>query len=127
LLQEDPGVKRVTGLWRQAKCALLGIGEPPRVRSSLPMVMKRTIADLRSAEADINNRTFDEHGAEVPYAGSDRVISMRLADLLRVPHAIGVAVGASKAKGITAAARAGYINRLVTDAATAHAILDLGQ
>ncbi|MCB0912085.1 MAG: hypothetical protein KDB60_10775, partial [Propionibacteriaceae bacterium] len=127
LLQEDPGVKRVTELWRQAKCALLGIGQPPRVRSSLPMVMKRAIADLRTAEADISNRTFDEHGAQVLYSGSDRVISMQLEDLLRVPYAIGVAVGASKAKGITAAARAGYVNRLVTDSATAHAILALGQ
>ncbi|PKQ23439.1 MAG: RNA polymerase subunit sigma-70 [Actinobacteria bacterium HGW-Actinobacteria-5] len=127
LLQEDPGVKRVTGLWRQAKCALLDIGEPPRVRSSLPTVLRRVIADLRTAEAEISNRTFDEHGAPVPYPGSDRVISMPLDDLLRVPHAIGVAVGTNKAKGITAAARAGYINRLVTDTATAHAILELAR
>ncbi len=127
LLQEDPGVKRVTGLWRQAKCALLGIGEPPRVRSSLPTVLRRVIADLRTAEAEIGNRTFDEYGAPVSYPGSDRMISMQLADLPRVPHVIGVAVGANKAKGITAAARAGYVNRLVTDTATAHAVLELAR
>jgi DNA-binding transcriptional regulator LsrR (DeoR family) len=46
---------------------------------------------------------------------------MELDDLRRIPHAIAVAVGAAKINGIVTAARAGYINELVTDLPTAPA------
>lgn len=122
---KDPGVKRVIGLWRHARCALLGIGLPPRIRASLPAVLRRSGADLAAAEGDISNRTFDAGGQPVPFAGSEHMFAMGFEDLRRVPHSIGVAVGAGKARTLVAAVRGGYINRLVTDAATAHAILDL--
>jgi DNA-binding transcriptional regulator LsrR (DeoR family) len=125
VLLADPGVKRVTRLWRKARCALLGIGQPPRVRASLPTVLRRALPELRTAEADISNRAFDEDGEPLAYAGSSHLVSMELADLRQVAHAVGVAVGEAKAKGIAAAARAGYINRLVTDVATARAVLAL--
>jgi DNA-binding transcriptional regulator LsrR (DeoR family) len=44
---------------------------------------------------------------------------MALEELKRVPHCIGCAVGVEKVPAIRAAARAGYINTLVTDTATA--------
>lgn len=122
-LQADPGIKRVLGLWRTAKCAVLGIGMPPRLRASLPRVLRRSGADLTAAEGDISTRTFSASGAPVPYPGSDRMFAVELADLCRIPHSIGVAVGTAKAGGILAAAGAGYINSLVTDADTARAIL----
>jgi DNA-binding transcriptional regulator LsrR (DeoR family) len=124
-LQADPGVKRVLGLWRKARCALLGVGLPPRIRTSLPSVLRRSGADLAMAEGDISNRTFDAEGRPVPFEGADRMFAMGFDDLRRTPHSIGVAVGPAKARALVAATRGGYINRLVTDAATAHAILGL--
>ena len=124
-LQTDPGIKRVMSLWRRAQCALLGVGMPPRIRVSLPDVLRRTGADLANVEGDISNRTFDADGRPVPFEGFDRMFAMGFDDLRRVPHSIAVAVGAEKARGLVAAARGGFINRLVTDSATAHAILDL--
>lgn len=124
-LQADPGIKRVMSLWRKARCALLGIGLPPRIRTSLPSVLRRSGADLAQAEGDISNRTFDAEGRPVPFEGADRMLAMGFDDLRRTPHSIGVAVGTAKARALVAAARGGYINRLVTDAATAHAILGL--
>jgi DNA-binding transcriptional regulator LsrR (DeoR family) len=124
-LLKDPGIKRVINLWRHARCALLGIGLPPRIRASLPAVLRRSGADLAAAEGDISNRTFDAAGRPVPFAGAEHMFAMGFDDLRRVPFSIGVAVGTGKAGTLVAAARGGYINRLVTDAATAHAILDL--
>lgn len=124
-LQTDPGIKRVMSLWRRAKCALLGVGMPPRIRVSLPDVLRRTGVDLVNVEGDISNRTFDAEGHPVSFEGFDRMFAMGFDDLRRVPHSIAVAVGKEKARGLVAAARGGFINRLVTDSATAHAILDL--
>lgn len=124
-LQEDPGIKRVMELWQRARCALLGIGLPPRLRASLPSVLRSSGVDLTTAEGDISTRTFDETGRPVSFPGAERMFAMELTELRRIPHAVGVAIGTGKAKAITAAALAGYINRLVTDAATAHAILAL--
>ena len=50
------------------------------------------------------------------YAGSDRVVAITPEQLHRVPVAIAVAAGAEKVVSLRAAARGGYINRLVTDA-----------
>lgn len=124
-LQTDPGIKRVMGLWRRARCALLGVGMPPRIRVSLPDVLRGWGPDLANVEGDISNRTFDAEGRPVPFEGSDRMFAMGFDDLRRVPHSIAVAVGAEKARGLAAAARGGFINRLVTDSDTAHAILRL--
>ncbi|MHB1008050.1 MAG: sugar-binding transcriptional regulator [Propionibacteriaceae bacterium] len=124
-LQTDPGIKRVMSLWRRAQCALLGVGMPPRIRVSLPDVLRRMGADLANVEGDISNRTFDAEGRPVPFDGSDRMFAMGFDDLRRVPYSIAVAVGKDKARGLVAAARGGFINRLVTDSATAHVILDL--
>jgi DNA-binding transcriptional regulator LsrR (DeoR family) len=124
-LQTDPGIKRVMSLWRRAHCALLGVGMPPRIRVSLPDVLRRWGTDLANVEGDISNRTFDGDGRPVPFEGSDRMFAMGFDDLRRVPHSIAVAVGAEKARGLVAAARGGFINRLVTDSDTAHAILAL--
>ena len=41
-----------------------------------------------------------------------------------MPHAVGVAVGSAKVMSIVAAVRGGLVNELVTDAATARAVLD---
>lgn len=124
-LKTDPGIERVMSLWQRANCALLGVGMPPRIRDSLPDVLRRSGADLANVEGDISNRTFDSEGRPVPFEGSDRMFAMSFDDLRRVPHSIAVAVGAEKARGLVAAARGGYINRLVTDSATALAILEL--
>ncbi len=50
-------------------------------------------------------------------------MAMDLTDLSRVRCSIGVAVGADKVPAILAAAHAGWVNTLVTDAPTARALL----
>lgn len=125
LLAEQPWIVRVTRLWASARCALVGIGTPPRHRAALPAVMQLERAALAAAVGDICNRVYDAAGDEISYPGSDHLFAIELAQLAAVPHAVGVAVGENKAEAIAVAARAGFVNRLVTDAQTARAILAL--
>jgi DNA-binding transcriptional regulator LsrR (DeoR family) len=123
VLLEDPLIQRVTMLWRTAKAVLLGIGAPPRTRSSLPSVLPKDAPVMGAAIGDIFSRPFDSQGRPIAFPGSDRLVAMELADLAHIPHTIGCAVGAAKVPGILAAARAGYINTLVTDSSTAQLLL----
>ena len=85
----------------------------------------RDPAAASAAVGDICNRVYDAAGDEISYPGSDHLFAIELAQLAAVPHAVGVAVGENKAEAIAVAARAGFVNRLVTDAQTARAILAL--
>lgn len=122
-LMQEPLIQRVTSHWQTARAALLGIGAPPRSRASLPSFLPRDLPALDGAIGDICARPFDDEGRPVLFPGVDRMMAMDLADLRRIPHAIGLAVGAAKLPGILAAARAGYIKTLVTDAPTAQLLM----
>lgn len=124
ILMHDPSVTPVVSLWRRAGAALLGIGAPPAQRTSVPSVMPRDPAFLRAAVGDICARPFDRDGRPIAFGGSERLVAVELEALRDIPATIGVAVGAAKVEGIVVAARAGYLNRLVTDRDTALALLD---
>jgi DNA-binding transcriptional regulator LsrR (DeoR family) len=123
LLQEEP-IRRVTRLWASAHAALLGIGAPMATRTSLPSMFPRGLDQLQGTVGDICCRPFDRTGEPIPIAGVDHMIAMELHDLRRIPHTIGLAVGAAKVDGILSAARACYINELVTNFPTAQLLLE---
>lgn len=123
VLMRDPQISRVRRYWRTAKAALLGVGGPPNQRSSLPGVIALSRATLPTAVGDICARPFDRTGAPVDFPGMDRLVAMTLADLRRVPHTIGAAVGPEKVASMLAAVNAGYLNTIVTDAATGELLL----
>lgn len=123
VLMEDPLIRRVTTLWKTAKAGLLGIGAPPPLRSSLPSVLPPDAPGMSAAVGDISVRPFDGLGEPVTFPGSERLVAIELADLRRLPHSIGLAVGAEKVPAILAATRAGYVNTLVTDLPTARLLI----
>ena len=120
----DPSYGRVRDLWKQARGAVIGVGAPPRLRSSLPGFVPRDPALLRDAVGDVCSRFFDSVGAPVDFPGGDRLVATALETLREIPVTIGVAVGQEKVPAVIAAARAGYFRRLVTDSPTAAAIID---
>ncbi|GAA0806084.1 sugar-binding transcriptional regulator [Spirilliplanes yamanashiensis] len=123
-LLEDDSVRRVTHLWEQARCALLGVGAPPATRRSIPAFVP--IHAVATAVGDICNHFFDRDGNDVPFPGDDRLIATSPELLRRIPVGIAVAGGPEKVAAIAAGARAGYFNQLVTDVPTAQALLTLG-
>ncbi|MET0702334.1 MAG: sugar-binding domain-containing protein [Mycobacterium sp.] len=123
-LLNDPSIQRVLHLWPQARCALMGVGAPPLMRSDIPQFVPTGSSSLRAAVGDVCSRFYDRDGAPIEFDGSDRLIALELEALHHIPVTIAVAVGKDKVDSIIAGARGGYFNQLVTDPATATAILD---
>lgn len=122
-LLSEPSIQRVIELWHRARCALLGIGAPPRLRTSQPSVMRLRADQLAVAVGDICARPYDSDGQPLDIPGHGVLFALELDDLRRIPYSIGVAVGDDKVEAIAVAARCGYINHLVTDFDTATAII----
>lgn len=122
-LRGDPAAQRVLERWRTARCAVMGVGAPPLTRTSLPRFMASDISVLRASVGDVCSRFYDADGAPVPFPGSERLIATGLETLRDIPATIAVAAGENKAPGIVSGARAGYFKQLVTDVATAEALL----
>ncbi len=122
-LLADPSIDQVLSLWDTARCAVVGVGAPPSTRSTMPAFVSGVAGSLQHAVGDICSRYFDASGAPVEFPGSDRMIAITLEQLRAVESTIAVAMGAEKVATVLVAARAGYFDRLVTDAATASLLL----
>ncbi|WP_407664136.1 sugar-binding transcriptional regulator [Mycolicibacterium murale] len=122
-LLNDPSIQRVLHLWPHARCALMGVGAPPLLRKDIPQFVPTRSTSLRDAVGDVCSRFYDRDGTEIAFEGADRLIAVELEALRHIPVTIGVAIGSDKVESIIAGARGGYFNQLVTDPATAEAIL----
>ncbi|WP_432544679.1 sugar-binding transcriptional regulator [Kineococcus sp. SYSU DK002] len=122
-LVEDQEFQRFAKLWSDARCALMGIGAPPLQRQSIPGFVPTEEEPLADAVGDVASRFYDERGTEVAYEGADRLIAIPLEVLRAVPVRIAVAYGDLKVPSIVAGARGGHFTHLVTDPATASALL----
>jgi DNA-binding transcriptional regulator LsrR (DeoR family) len=120
------GVQAIAALWDRLDVALFGIGGPAW---SAARVGKKTERQLEAAEAvgEILVAPFDLDGRFVCDALRERVIALDARRLGRVPVAIGVASGDAKVRPILGALRAGVVRTLVTDVATAEAVVALDE
>jgi DNA-binding transcriptional regulator LsrR (DeoR family) len=125
-LEAHAGVRAVLDLWARLDLALFGIGG----RSWGAATVGEATADrLDAAEAvgEVLIAPFDLDGAFVAPDLRRRVIAFDARALGRVPVAIGVAAGPSKVRPILGALRAGIVRTLVTDTATAEAVVALDE
>ncbi|PRY16864.1 sugar-binding transcriptional regulator [Kineococcus rhizosphaerae] len=122
-LAADPGFRRFTQLWSDARCALMGVGAPPLQRESIPGFVPTGEEPLQTAVGDVASRFYDANGTEVSYEGADRLVAIPLEVLREVPVRIAVAYGAVKVPSVVAGARGGYFTHLVTDPSTASGLL----
>lgn len=128
VLLKDPYVQEALRLFPSVTVALVGIGavEPSNLLADSGNVFpERELRKLsaRGAVGDICLRFFDERGQPVVTALDERVISMDLVQLRRVPRVIAVAGGARKSAALRGALAGGWINVLVTDRAMAERLL----
>jgi DNA-binding transcriptional regulator LsrR (DeoR family) len=128
-LFEDPYIGQVAKDWNELTVALLGIGalEPSKLlKDSGNTLSDEDLSSLRAAQAvgDVCLHYFDAAGKPVESALDDRVIAISAKQLLAIPRRIGFAGGKRKVDAILAAAKGNWIDVLITDSATAEALLN---
>ncbi len=125
----DGAIADALALARRANKAVLGIGSVADDAALIEagVLTPGAMASLRTrgAVGDVLGRFFDLQGHQVRSEIDDRVIGLAPAELQRIPTRIAVVEGEAKAPGILGALRGGYANVLITDEATAQAVLRL--
>lgn len=89
-----------------------------------------TEADIREVgrsdpAGDICGRFFDDRGRKVPTPFDARIVGVKLPDLKRARASLAVASGPEKARPMLGALNGNFITHVVTDEATATAVLNL--
>jgi DNA-binding transcriptional regulator LsrR (DeoR family) len=121
-LEAHAGVRAVLDLWDRLDVALFGIGGPSWGVASLGPDVTATLDDA-AAIGEILIAPFDVAGSFVCPALRERVLAFDARDLARVPVSIGVGAGERKVRPILGALRSGAVRTLVTDVATAEAVV----
>ncbi len=120
------GVRSIIELWDRLDVAIFGIGGPAWSVSRVGEQVERQLEEA-DAVGEILIAPFDLDGRFVCAALRERVIAVDARRLARIPVAIGVATGESKVRPILGALRAGVVRQLVTDVATAEAVVALDE
>jgi DNA-binding transcriptional regulator LsrR (DeoR family) len=118
------GVRAIVDLWERLDVALFGIGGPAWSVAALGDSTEHDL-DAAAAVGEVLVAPFDIDGRFVCPALRERVIALDARRLGRLPVAIGVASGENKVRPILGALRAGVVRTLVTDIATAEAVVAL--
>lgn len=123
-LEAHAGVRTVLELWDRLDVALFGIGGRSWGAAALGAEVARDL-DEADAVGEILIAPFDIDGRFVCPALRERVVAFDARALGRVPVSIGVGAGERKVRPILGALRSGAVRTLVTDVATAEAVVDL--
>lgn len=118
------GIRAISGLWDRLDVALFGIGGPAWSASLVGDAIERQLEEAE-AVGEVLVAPFDLDGRFVCPALRERVIAFDARNLGRVPASIGLASGEAKVRPILGALRAGIVRTLVTDVATAEAVVAL--
>jgi deoxyribonucleoside regulator len=118
------GIRSVLALWDRLDVALFGIGGRTWSDAAFGEGIVREI-DAEGAVGEILISPFDLDGRFLGEALRGRTIAFDARELARVPITIGVAGGPTKVAPILGALRAGVVNSLVTDVATAEAVVSM--
>lgn len=118
------GVRAVLDLWHRLDVAFFGIGGRSWSAASVGPEVERELEESE-AVGEVLIAPFDLDGRFVGAALRERVIAFDARALGRVPVSVAVASGASKVRPILGALRAGIVRTLVTDVATAEAVVAL--
>ena len=126
-MRETRGIKETIEMGKKIQVALLGIGTTETEYSSFylsGLLSDKEIDVIRKngVVGDIASNYFNLDGT--PYLDNflNRMITIKLEDLNRIPVRIGIAGGSAKVKAIIGALNSKLVNYLVTDSITARLI-----
>lgn len=128
VLLAQPGMDTATDLISQASLIVLGIGNPHGIANeavaaelnALPTVEAK---HLKSATAEMLGQFLDDEGRILDRVGRDRATAPPL-ETLSGRDVVAIAGGKSKVEAIRATLKSGLLTGLITDEATARAIVE---
>lgn len=128
-LLKDPAMESVAAAWESLTLALVGIGslQPSQLlRDSGNAIAPGDQSKLLAADAvgDVCHRFFTADGLLVPSDLDKRIVGIAPSTFRAIPRRIGLAGGTRKHDAIRAAITGGWVNVILTDIATARALLD---
>ena len=112
--------------------ALVGVGNICSAKSSIRMsnlIDEWAYQELlgKGVVGDVLARQFDARGTMLDAGFNQRVVGLEPEKLKAIPTVIGVSTGRDKVRSILGAIRGGWIDVLISDAATVGAVLELDQ
>ncbi len=126
-LLAEPDVQDILIMARTANYALVGVGavdeDASFVRGGYVSQAEMLRYRRQGAAGDILGRFLDERGELLELEIHERIVGMDAAALRDLPCVIGVAGGPKKVGPIRAALAGGYLDIVITDMATARAVL----
>jgi deoxyribonucleoside regulator len=126
-MRETRGIKETIDMGKKVQVALLGIGTTETEFSSYFLsgsLSEEEIAVIRKngVVGDIASNYFSLDGTPYNDGFLNRMITIRLDDLIRIPVRLGIAGGPAKVNAIIGALNSRLVNHLVTDSITARLI-----
>ncbi len=123
-MRETRGIKETIDMGKEIQVALLGIGTTETEYSSyylsgLLSEEEIEVIQKNGVVGDIASNYFHLDGTPYNDGFLNRMITIRLEDLERVPVRLGIAGGSAKVKAITGALNSKLVNYLITDSVTA--------
>jgi DNA-binding transcriptional regulator LsrR (DeoR family) len=128
---EEPSISSVLAAAADAEIAVVGIGSVDVGASSAILASMHLSEDEQQqfrdsgAVGDCCTRYFDSEGRVAESPASDRVISIDLPALKKIPTVVGVAAGAQKAAGVLGALKGKLVDVLIIDSSLAQALIKL--
>jgi deoxyribonucleoside regulator len=129
-LIKDPHIQHVYEQFKNIELALMGIGTLDPDHSSLLRAGYLTEEQLEELEqfgavGDVCALDFDLYGNIVDIPLTKRIVGISATELGAIPLKLAIASGHTKILPIIGAARAGFINMLVTDEEAATGVLQI--
>ena len=131
LLMHEKSIRSTFDYFDKVTIALCGIGSIfPNIMSCIISTGEINDADFKGlkekgAVGDIFSYFFDESGKICDTDLKDRIFSIPVDTLKKVPYSIGVAGGKIKAEAMLGALRGKFVNILITDDTAAKRMLEL--
>lgn len=133
LLLQESSIAETFRHFGKIDLAIVGIGSvAPGGRSTLAnsgYLSSTELEALRCAGAvgDVFSYFIDGRGNVVRTEIYERLITIGIPEIRKIPTTVGVATGAGKAEAVAAAVRGGFVNTLIVDSALAEALLKAAQ
>ncbi len=113
-----PQIRSVREQLARANAAMIGVGTPSNsVFAARGVFSARDMEELAECGAvgEICGRFFDRNGRECSSPWRDRVLSIDLEQIRRIPLVIAIVAGGDRSAGIAAAIRGGLVKALIID------------